>query len=136
MTVKPTPRLYNSRTAWHRYKSEISKQVNGEWKLKTQADIDTAVTKFTNILKQAAHLATPTAHLSRPSIYLPTKIKLLVAQKRKARATWQKTHAPEDRRIFNNATNKPETALHTLRNQNFKTYVSSLSNSDPQYGNQ
>jgi hypothetical protein len=61
---------------------------------------------------------------------LPTKIKCLVAEKRKARATWQKTHAPEDRRIFNNATNKLKTALHTLRNKNFKTYVFSLSNSD------
>jgi len=42
-TVKPTPRLHNSRTDWHRNKSEISKQVNGEWKLKAQADIDAAV---------------------------------------------------------------------------------------------
>jgi hypothetical protein len=130
MIVKPTPRLHNSRNDWHRYKSEVSKQVNGEWKLKTQADIDTAVTKFTNILKQAVQLATPTTHPSRPSTNLPTKIKCLVAQKRKARATWQKPHAPEDRRIFNNATNKLKTALHTLRNENFKTYVSTLSNSD------
>jgi hypothetical protein len=105
MTVKSNPRLHNSRTDWHRYKSEIRKQVNGEWKLKTLADIDTAVTKFTNILKQAVHLATPATYPSRPSTYLPTKIKCLIAQKRKARATWQKTHAPEDRRIFNNATN-------------------------------
>jgi hypothetical protein len=37
---------------------------------------------------------------------------------------------PEDRRIFNNATNKLRTALHTLRNENFTTVVSSLSNSD------
>jgi hypothetical protein len=61
---------------------------------------------------------------------LPTKIKCLVAHKRKARAIWQKTHAPEDPRIFNNATSKLKTAFHTLRNENFKTYVSSLSNSD------
>jgi len=38
--------------------------------------------------------------------------------------------APEDRRIFNNATNKLKTALHTLRNENFTTYVSSLGNLD------
>jgi len=73
-TVKPTPRLHNSRTDWHRYKSEISKQVNGEWKLKTQADIDAAVTKFTNILKQAAHLATPTTHSSSHPITCPQKL--------------------------------------------------------------
>ena len=34
ITKRPTPRLHNSRTDWHRYKSEISNQVNDEWKLK------------------------------------------------------------------------------------------------------
>jgi len=29
MTKRPTPRLHNSRTDWHRYKSDISNQVNG-----------------------------------------------------------------------------------------------------------
>jgi hypothetical protein len=93
-------------------------------------DIDAAVTKFTNILKQAAHLSTPATKTHGISMYLPSKIKYLVALKRKARATWQKTHAPEDRRIFNNSTNKLKTAFHTLRNENFTTFVSSLSNSD------
>ena len=96
----------------------------------TREDIDAAVTKFTNILKRAAHLATPATKPHGTSTYLPSKIKCIVALKRKARATWQKTHAPKDRRIFNNASNKLKTALHTLRNENFTTYVSSLSNSD------
>jgi hypothetical protein len=59
-------------------------------------------------------------------MYLPSKIKCLVALKGNARATWQKTHAPEDWRTFNNASNKLKAALHTLRNENFTTYVSSL----------
>jgi len=130
MTKRPTPRLHTSRADWHRHKSEISNQVNGEWKLKTREDIDTADTKFTDILKQVAHLATPATKPHGTSTYLPSKIKCLVALKRKVRATWQKTHAPEDRRIFNNASNKLKTALHTLRNEKFTTYVSALSNSD------
>jgi hypothetical protein len=126
LTNSPTLRLHNSRTDWHRYKSEISDQLHGEWKLKTREDIDTAVTTITEILQQAAHRATPTTTPQRISTYLPSKIKCLVALNRKARATWQKTHAPEDRRIFNNTSNKLKAALHTLRNENFKTYVSSL----------
>jgi len=93
-------------------------------------DIDAVVTKFTNILKQAAHLAIPATNPHGISTYLPSKIKCLVALKRRAGATCQKTHAPEDRRIFNNATNKLKTALHTLRNEIFTTYISSLSISD------
>jgi hypothetical protein len=108
----------------------MSNQVKGEWKLKTREDIDAANTKFTNILKEAAHLATPATKIHAGTMYLPSKIKCLVALNRKARATWQKTHAPENRRIFNNGTNKLKTALHTLRNENFTTFVSSLSNSD------
>ena len=81
VTKRPTPRLHNSRTDWHRYKSEISNRVNGEWKLKTREDIDAAVTKFTNILKQAAHLATPATNPHGISTYLPSKIKCLVALK-------------------------------------------------------
>jgi hypothetical protein len=111
-------------------KSEISDQLHGEWKLKTREDIDTAVTTFTDILQQAAHRATPATKPQGISNYLLSKIKCLVALKRKARATWQKTHAPEDRRTFNNASNKLKAALHALRNENFTTYVSSLSNSD------
>jgi hypothetical protein len=130
MTKRPIPRLHNSRTDWHRYKSEISNQVKCKWKLKTREDIDAAVTKFTKILKQAAHLATPATKIHGTTTYLPSKIKCLDALKRKARATWQKTHAPEDRRILNNATNKLRTALHNQRNENFTTFVSSLSNSD------
>ena len=95
-----------------------------------------AITKLTTILKQAAHLATPATNPCRISTHLPSKIKCLVALKRKARATWQKIHAPEDRRLFNNATNNFRTALHTLRNTIFATYVSSLSNLIIQYGNQ
>jgi len=94
MTKKPTSRLHNSRTDWHRCKSEISNQVNGEWKLKTREDIDAAVTKFTNILKQAAHLATPATNPHGISTYLPSKIKCLVAFKRKARANMAENSCP------------------------------------------
>jgi hypothetical protein len=128
--TQQTPRLHNLRTDWHRYQSEVHSQANGEWKFKTREDIDTAVTTFTTILQQAARLATPATNPHGKSAYLPSKIKRLVALKRKARATWQKTHAPEDRRLLNNATNKLKAALRTLRNENFSSYVLPLGTSD------
>jgi len=60
----------------------------------------------------------------------PSTIKQLVALKRKAKATWQKTHAPDDHRIFNNASTKLKTALHKMRNDNFTEYVSTIKSSD------
>jgi hypothetical protein len=44
----------------------------------------------------------------------------------RARSKWQKTHAPEDRCLLNNASNKLKAALHELRNASFVAYVSSL----------
>ena len=40
------------------------------------------------------------------------------------------THAPDDRRLFNNASNKLKTALRDLRNASFTAYVSSLKRDD------
>jgi hypothetical protein len=50
----------------------------------------------------------------------------MVATKRRARAKWQKTHAPDDRRLYNSSSNKLKTALRNLRNDSFKNYVSTL----------
>jgi hypothetical protein len=54
----------------------------------------------------------------------------MVATKRRARAKWQKTHAPDDRRLYNSASNKLKTALRKLRNDSFKNYVSTLRRED------
>jgi hypothetical protein len=53
-----------------------------------------------------------------------------VAIKRKARSTWQKTHTPEDRRLFNQASNKLKAAFHEIRKASFAAYVSSLKRDD------
>jgi hypothetical protein len=50
--------------------------------------------------------------------------------KRKARSTWQKTHTPEDRRFFNQASNKLKAALHEMRNTSFAAYISTLKRDD------
>jgi hypothetical protein len=65
-------------------------------KLKTSEDIETATKKFISILQQAARLATP-IRTQRTSTTLPLDIKRMVAIKRRARAKWQKTHAPDDK---------------------------------------
>jgi len=54
----------------------------------------------------------------------------MVAIKHRARAKWQKTHAPEDRRLYNNASNKLKTALRNLSNDSFTKYVSTLRRDD------
>jgi len=95
-------------------------------KLKTCQDIEKATSMFIGILQHTAKADTPKQNPSSPVSNLPSDIKRLVATKRRARSTWQKTHAPEDRRLFNNTSNKLKTALRNLRNTSFTAYVSSL----------
>jgi hypothetical protein len=75
---------------------------------------------------QAAEAATPKRHPLSPARNLPSEIKRSITIKRTARSKWQTTHAPDDRRLLNNASNKLNSALHDLQNASFATYVSSL----------
>ena len=70
------------------------------------------------------------ATVSYISLDLCSDIKRLVATKRRARSKWQETHAPDDRRLFNNTSNKLKTALCDLHNASFTAYVSSLKQDD------
>ena len=127
---KPAPRLHTSQTNWDLYKTEVRKHTTTPMKLKTSEDIEVATTNFIAILQQAAKAATPPRRPSNPTSHLPSEIKRLVAIKRKARSKWQKTHAPDDRRLFNNASNKLKAALHKLRNTSFNAYISTLQRDD------
>jgi hypothetical protein len=103
--------------------------VNCDWKLNNWEDLEIASVRFTHLLQQAAEIATP-----KPKPYVPlnnilSTIKQLVALKPRAKETWQKTHAPNDRRTYN-ASKKLRTALYQLRNDNLTEYVSNLKSSD------
>jgi len=99
-------------------------------KLKERADVELATDNFIGILQHAAKEATPTRKPHRPINNLPSEVKKLVAAKRKARSTWQKTHTPNSRRLYNQASNKPKSALHAMRNASFTDYVSHLKRDD------
>jgi len=127
---KPALLLHTSHTNWALYKTAVRDKVTTAMKLKTCEDIEIATSNFIGILRQAALAATPTRHPLQPVSNLPSEIKRLVAIKRQARSKWQTTHAPDDRRLYNNASNKLKVALNKLRNASFSAYVSSLKRDD------
>ena len=108
----------------------VSENVELSPKFKTREDIKSATDNFISTLQQAAHLATPIRTPQRPSTTLPLDIKRLVAIKRRARAKWQQTHAPDDRLLYNIASKKLKTALRKLRNDSFANYVTTLRRDD------
>jgi len=130
MVLQPAPWLHTSHTNWAMYKTVVHDKVQPAMKLKTHEDIEIATNKFIGILQQAAQVTTPKRHPLSPASNLPSDIKCLVAIKCTARSKWQNTHAPDDRCLFNNASNKLKAALQELRNASFAAYVSSLSRED------
>ena len=121
-----TTRLHTSITDWNQYKTVVRDKLTTKMKLKTREDIEVATSELIDILQHAVKTATPVKNRPKQVKYLPSHIKQLVAQKRRARARWQKTHTPEDRRHFNNANNKLRGALHELNNDTFTAYIASL----------
>jgi len=121
-----TTSFHTSITDWNQYKTVVRDKLTTKMKLKTREDIEVATSELIDILQHAAKTATPVKNRPKQLKYLPSHIKQLVAQKRRARARWQKTHTQEDRRHFNNANNKLRGAIHELNNDTFTAYIASL----------
>jgi len=129
-THVPTTKLHTTLPDWHQYKILVRDKLTNTMKLKTHEDTETASSEITDILQHAVKTATPIQPQPTKAQYLPSHIKQLVAQKRKARARWQKTHTPDDKRKFNNAINKLRDALRKLNNGAFSAYIASLRSED------
>ena len=123
---KPTPRLHNSKTNLETYRQIIQEKAKLSIKLKDQEHVEIETNNPINMLQNAAKEATPNSEPQRATNNVPYEIKRLIAEKRKARSTWQRTHTPDSKRKYNQTSNKLKSKLHELRNESFKAYVSSL----------
>jgi len=64
------------------------------------------------MLQNAAKEATPNSEPQRATNNVPYEIRRLIAEKRKARSTWQRTHTPEQEKI---QPNKQQIKIQTSR---------------------
>jgi hypothetical protein len=87
LTKPPPPHLHTRTTNWVKYKELIHQGTNLNMSLKTPHDIETT---------------TRDVH----TVSVPVELKQLIAEKRKARARWQHTHYPEDKRTFHRLSHK------------------------------
>jgi hypothetical protein len=123
---KSTPHLHNSKTNWDTYRQIIQDKVNLSIKLKEHEDIELETNNLLSLLQHAAKGATPNSDPQRTTNSIPYEIKRLVAEKRRSRSIWQRTHTPDRRRICNQTSNKLKSKLQEMRNESFEKYVSNL----------
>lgn len=96
--------------------------------LKTTQEIDDAINKLTNIIQPAAWDATPTqTQFLNNSLTIPEHIRILIANKRRARALYQRYRLPSHKRNFNNLANSLKKILAKHKNQLQVNYLTNLS---------
>lgn len=121
------PSLTNGSMDWGKFREIIEQKVVLKTRLKHPNDIEDAIQYFTEIIQSAAwSSSTQISPRSQNSFPIPIHIRELIAKKRRARAIWQRTRLPSDKNIFNNLASSLKRILKQLRNDNFSSWVSSL----------
>jgi len=127
---KPTPRLHNAKTNWETYRQIIEEKAKLSIKLKDYKHIELETNNLIKVLQNAAKEATPNSDPQNTTNNIHYEIKKLIAEKRKARSTWQRSHTLDSRKRYNQTTKKLKSKLQEMRNESFKAYVSSLRRDD------
>uniref|UniRef100_A0A2S2PCN4 Putative RNA-directed DNA polymerase n=1 Tax=Schizaphis graminum TaxID=13262 RepID=A0A2S2PCN4_SCHGA len=124
------PTLTQGTMDWITFRSSLENKINLNISLKSPNDIDEAVNFLTKSIQETAWSCSSPPTSINTTKNLPLFTRSLIVEKRKARATWQRTRYPSDKRIFNNLTNKLKRHLAQIRSENFAKHLISLSSSD------
>jgi hypothetical protein len=124
--VQPIPRLHNSWTNWSKYRTKLHEEINLHISLKSCTEVEEATNNLISLLQEATQPATPTIVHKKDVVNIPLEIKKLLAEKRKARATWKRSDTPSDKTAFNWLSNHLKSKLQAMRANSLKNYVSTL----------
>jgi len=91
---------------WEKFRSSLDTQFKLKVSLKSTDNLDEAVDHLTKSIQELACSSSYPLPPKNHIINLPLHIRTLISKKRKARAIWQVTKYPSDKRKFNNLTNK------------------------------
>jgi hypothetical protein len=125
------PSLINGVINWDTFQLSLSNQIDLKIRLKTNNDIDEAVYNLTTSIQSAAWSScTPKPVPNQNYHTMPSHIRNLIVQKRRARTTWQRTRYPSDKRIYNNLCTTLKREVGKQRSDDFNKYTASLSEKD------
>jgi hypothetical protein len=128
--VQPIPKLHNARTNWSNYRTKLHEEINLHISLESCTEVEEATNNLISLIQEAAQQATPTTVYKKDVVNSPFEIKKLLAEKRKARATWQRSHTLSDKTAFNRLSNYLKSKLQAMRVNSLKNYVFTLGHYD------
>ena len=122
--------LSQYRTDWEQFGHILSVRTDLKLCLKTASDIDDAVNLLTNNIQSAVWESAIQPPPRKTEFNLPIHIRTLISLKRRARAIWQQSRYPSDKRHYNALTLKLKRLLASHRSEAYVNYASSLSHKD------
>ncbi|KAL4108203.1 hypothetical protein QTP88_018440 [Uroleucon formosanum] len=121
------PTITLGTTNWNEFRATVSNKIILNTKLKSPSDIDHAIVKLSDLIQISAKDSS-TQHLSySQATDLSPDLRLLIAEKRRARLKWQQTHYPADKTKYNSISNKLKSLLKTHKANLYKNHLQNLS---------
>lgn len=124
-TEKPQT-LYNKKTNWETFRILINQRIDSNISLKSEDELNKAVSDFNNFLQQAVRDATPLINNTDLIENCPMVVKQKIREKRILRKTWQRTRHPEDKTNLNNANKQLKQLLNEIKNKSVQDYLKEL----------
>ncbi|KAL4103436.1 hypothetical protein QTP88_018813 [Uroleucon formosanum] len=122
--------LSQYRTDWEKFGHTLSEKTDLKLCLKKPSDIDDAVNLLTNNIQSAVWESAIQPPPRKTEFKLPIHIRTLISLKRRARAIWQHSRYPSDKRHYNTLALKLKRLLASHKSEAYANYASSLSHKD------
>ncbi|KAL4085079.1 hypothetical protein QTP88_027371 [Uroleucon formosanum] len=122
--------LSQYRTDWEKFGHTLSEKTDLKLCLKKPSDIDDAVNLLTNNIQSAVWESAIQPPPRKTEFKLPIHIRTLISLKRRARAIWQHSRYPSDKRHYNTLALKLKRLLASHKSEAYANYASSLSHND------
>jgi len=114
----------------------MMKKTNLKIRLKSTTEIDDAVNLITSNIQTSAWESTLPPQPQKSNTFLPVNIRVLIAQKRWASGTWQRTKYLSDKCFYNGLAQKLKRLLAIYRNESYTKYLTLLIEKDGHFGRQ
>lgn len=121
-----TKTLTNKRTDWQAFKLNLTNRIDLMIPLISKNDIEKEVHKLVSDIQKSAWESTPGVNRTITKRNYPKEIKDLVADKRRARRTWQKTRAPQHKAKLNNLCQQLRREIRKFKEGSMKRYLRGL----------
>lgn len=126
----PTPEL-TKKVDWDKYKKYVHDNINLKNTLTTEQEIEESVETFTLTLTEALKNSTfPTKPKTHNTPTIPTRIKILINQKRKLQKKAQRTLNPADKTAANNLSNRVREELRKFNEEKWQERIQQLTTKD------